>query len=117
MSRPAQFSFTGLTIEGNLIAPAILKEIANPKANAATDADYDIPRGVTLRDEMARYYRIGQANLRHLHTSSSPSLAATERFTADLLTQVLAFPAPAPATTEEHDGRLYPVSLQALDVF
>jgi hypothetical protein len=115
MARPNQFSFTGLTIEGNLIAPVILKQVATPKANDATDGEYDIPRGVTLRDEMARYYRIGQANLRHLHTSSNPSLAATERFTADLLTQVLGFPAPVPATTEEHDGRLYPVSLQALD--
>src|SRR5713101_4834717 len=109
MARPNQFFFTGLTIEGNLIAPAILKQVATPKANDATDGEYDIPRGVTLRDEMARYYRIGQANLRHLHTSPSPSLAATERFTSDLLTQVLGFPAPAPGTTEERDGRLYPV--------
>lgn len=115
MARPTQFSFTGLTIEGNLISPAILKQVATPKANDATDGEYNIPRGVTLRDEMARYYRIGQANLRHLHTSSSPSLAATERFTADLLSQVLGFRTVVSGTTEEHDDRLYPVSLQALD--
>ena len=64
---------------------------------------------------MARYYRIGQANLRHLHSSPNPSLAATQRFTSDLLAQVLGFPSLAPGITQEHDGRLYPVSLQALD--
>jgi len=115
VARPAQFSFTGLTIEGNLITPAILKLVANPKVGDTTDAGYDIPRGVTLRDEMARYYRIGQATLRHLHSSPSPSLAATERFTSELLTQVLGFSTLNPGTTEEHDSRLYPVSMQALD--
>src|ERR1700722_2312359 len=92
MARPSAGSaFSGLTIEGSLLAPAILKLVADRKAKDQTDNDYDLPRGVTLRDELSRYFRIGQATFRHLNASPSPSLDSTTRFTSDLLTQVLGF--------------------------
>jgi hypothetical protein len=116
MARPSAGSaFSGLAIEGSLLAPAILKLVADRKAKDQTDNDYDLPRGVTLRDELSRYFRIGQATFRHLNASSSPSLESTVRFTSDLLTQVLGFSATVPAANQEIDGRLFPVSLQALD--
>lgn len=105
----------GLTIEGNLLAPAILKKIADSKASGQGDNDYGLPHGVTLRDELSRYFRIGQATLRLLHKSPAPSLEATVRFTSDLLTQVLGFSSVIPASVQEVDGRLFPVSLQALE--
>ena len=53
MARPSAGSaFSGLTIEGNLLAPAILKLVADRKATDQSDNDYDLPRGVTLRDEV-----------------------------------------------------------------
>jgi N-6 DNA Methylase len=108
-------ALNGLTIEGNLLAPSILKQISDRKASDQGDNDYDLPRGVTLRDELSRYFRIGQADLRHLHASSSPSLEATIHFTSDLLTQALGFPLAVQGNIEEVNGRLFPVSLQALD--
>jgi hypothetical protein len=103
-----------MSVEGNLLAPAILKEIANSSAPNQTEADYHVPRGVTLRDELARYFRIGQATFRHLHASPEPSLKATTRFVSDLLVDVLGFSAVSPAGVLTHDGHQFPVSLQAL---
>ena len=89
MARPSAGSvFSGLTIEGSLLAPAILKLVADRKATDQGDNDYDLPRGVTLRDELSRYFRIGQATFRHLNASSLPSLESAIRFTSDLLIQV-----------------------------
>jgi len=103
-----------MSVEGNLLAPAILKEIANSSAQNQTESDYHVPRGVALRDELARYFRIGQATFRHLHASSEPSLKATTRFVSDLLVDVLGFSAVSPAGVLTHDGHQFPVSLQAL---
>jgi hypothetical protein len=103
-----------MSVEGNLLAPAILKEIANSSAPNQTESDYHVPRGVTLRDELARYFRIGQATFRHLHASPEPSLKATTRFVSDLLVDVLGFSAVSPAGVLTHDGHQFPVSLQAL---
>src|ERR1017187_112469 len=116
MARPSAGSaFSGLTIEGSLLAPAILKLVADRKAADQGDNDYDLPRGVTLRDELSRYFRIGQATFRHLNASSSPSIESTIRFASDLLTQVLGFTSVVPGGDQEVDGRLFPVSLQALE--
>src|ERR1700728_121589 len=106
MPRPfAGSSFGGLTIEGNLLAPSILKQIATENSKSQAD-EYDIPRGVTVRDELARFFRIGQASLRHLHKAPSPSLEATIRFITEILTTVLGFPAVTSGGVQELGGRL-----------
>lgn len=114
MARPfGASSFASLTIEGNLLAPSILKEIATQNSQTQTD-EYNIPRGVTIRDELARFFRIGQASFRHLHESPSASLEATIRFTTEILTNVLDFSEVSPGGVLESGGRLFPVTLQAL---
>ena len=60
-SRAAALAFDALTIEGALLAPAMLARIADQKAGGQTPSDYGIPKGLTLRDEIARYFRISQA--------------------------------------------------------
>src|SRR6266571_5914714 len=110
----ASFSFSAISVEGNLLAPAILKEIANSSASNQTESDYHVPRGVTLRDELARYFRIGQATFRFLHASSAPSLDATTRFASDLLVNVLGFSTVTSAGVLTQDGHQFPVALQTL---
>ena len=55
-----ELAFTALTIEGGLLAPDFLNRIAHLEAAAQSEADYDIPRGLKLRDEIGRYWKIGQ---------------------------------------------------------
>lgn len=86
--RPA---FAALAVEGNLIAPAMLAAIDRREAKEQTDADYGIPPGLTLRDEIARYFRIGQALYDHFAATASPTHEATIRFAADFLNRVFDF--------------------------
>jgi hypothetical protein len=58
--RTASLAFDALRWEGALIA-VMLARIAAQKAGEQAEPDYSIPKGLTLRDEIARYFRIGQA--------------------------------------------------------
>jgi hypothetical protein len=53
-ARPAAPAFDAMTIEGALIALAMLMKIAAYQADGQTDASYHVPKGLTLRDEIAR---------------------------------------------------------------
>src|SRR5206468_622131 len=59
--RTTALAFDAVTVEGALIAPAMLARIAQHQAGAQVEADYGVPKGLTLREEIARYFRIGQA--------------------------------------------------------
>lgn len=89
-SAPA-LSFDALTVEGGLISPAMLAHIAAHQADGQTEADYGVPKGLTLRNEIARYFRIGQALFASLAASETPSYAATVKFVEELLRDVLGF--------------------------
>ena len=71
-ARPAAPAFDAIEIEGALIAPAMLTKIAASQADGQTDASYHVPKGLTLRDEIARYFRIGQAQFRDFAKLDSP---------------------------------------------
>lgn len=108
-------AFDALTVEGALIAPAMLARIAARDAGGQADGDYRIPKGLTLRDEVARYYRIAQALFAELHATPDPSAGATVRFVEALLRDVFGFADIRRVGSRTHDGRQYAVTLEALD--
>jgi hypothetical protein len=55
-----ELAFPALSIEGGLLAPDFLNKVAHLDASEQTEADYDIPRGLKLRDEIGRYWKIAQ---------------------------------------------------------
>jgi hypothetical protein len=84
---PAQ----AFTVEGALIAPAVLAKIAMRSAEEQTDAAYRIPRGLTLRDEIARSFQIGEALFADFDRIATPSAGSTTRFVASLFREVFGF--------------------------
>lgn len=113
--RKSELAFDAITLEGSLISPAKLAEVADRKASEQSDADYHIPKGLTLRDETARYFRIGQALFRELFAGNHPSQQATIRFTQELLRDVFGFADIETLTAPKvHGDRTYVVSLEAL---
>lgn len=88
-SHTPALAFDAITVEGALIAPAMLARIAEQKAGGQANSDYNIPKGLTLRDEIARHFRIGQALFVELFASARPSAAATTRFVEALLRYIL----------------------------
>ena len=56
-----ELAFAALTIEGGLLAPDFLNKVAHLDATEQAETDYDIPRGLKLRDEIGRYWKIAQS--------------------------------------------------------
>lgn len=94
--KPSALAFDALTIEGALIAPAMLARIAAREAGEQKDADYATPKGLTLRDEISRWFRVGQALFKDLNALDRPSHKATIDFVAELLSTVFGFDGPEP---------------------
>ena len=58
-----QLAYTAIRIEGGLIPAEELNRLttlSTPEATEQTEAHYDIPRGLKLRDEIARAFKIAQ---------------------------------------------------------
>src|SRR5579885_493683 len=103
-----------ITIEGALIAPAMLAKVAAREADGQSDADYRIPKGLTLRDEIARYFRIGQALFAELNTSAAPSAGRTVTFVEALFRDVFGFAGIARAGSRIVNEHLYAITLEGL---
>ena len=57
-TRATQLAFEALSIEGGLLSPEWLSKVAQLQAGTQAEADYRIPKGLSLRDEIGRYWRI-----------------------------------------------------------
>ncbi|MEC4595105.1 N-6 DNA methylase [Nitrospirillum amazonense] len=84
-------AWPSLTLEGNLIAPAMIASIDRRQAPEQTEADYRIRKGLTIRDEISTAFRVGQAHLDVFAKLQNPSAEATRRFVRDFLAETFGF--------------------------
>jgi hypothetical protein len=112
-SSAGALAFDALTVEGALIAPVMLARIAEQKAGGQEGPDYVVPKGLTLRDEIARYFRIGQALFTDLRASPTPTAAATTRFAEALLHDVFGFGDISRVGDRMLEEHLYVLTLEA----
>src|SRR6202171_1962614 len=103
-----------ITVEGALIPPAMLARVASQQADGQSEEDYRVPKGLTLRDEIARYFRIGQALFTDLHASPLPSAGKTVAFVEALLRDVFGFAHLVRVSTPTLDGQLFAPTLEGL---
>jgi hypothetical protein len=108
-------AFAALTVEGSLIAPAMLVKIASQGAEYQKGAEYAVPPGLTLREEISRYFRIGQALFKAFRASETPSEYATLKFIEALLTDVFGFADLTRVGQRELNGQYFALTLEALD--
>jgi hypothetical protein len=112
----AQLAFEALHIEGGLLAPEWLAKVARLDAEGQTEADYRIPRGLNLRDEIGRYWRIAQAHWGDFaagRSAGAEARALTERFMVALLRDAFGFSSLAPIDPVVIADRTYPVGFAA----
>lgn len=111
-----QVAFEALSIEGGILSPEWLSKIAQLQADAQTQADYKIPKGLTLRDEIGRYWRIAEALWCDYRTKSE-GLADATKTTEDFLTtffrQCLGFDDLQVSKSIAIGERVYPVGHSA----
>jgi hypothetical protein len=112
--KSASALFDAIILEGNLITPAMLTRIAAHEAGAQSEADYSVPKGLTLRDEIARYFRIGQALFKDLFASATPSTSATSNFSEALLRDVFGFSDLRRVGIQTLGDRSFPLTMEAL---
>src|ERR1700754_1334204 len=93
LKRPADIGLTALTIEGGLISPDQMAAIAGTTPDQKTAADYACPKGTNLRDEITRYFRIGQAHWQSYAKLPAPNVVQTTAFVKSLLEEAFGFEA------------------------
>ena len=79
----ARIAFEALSIEGGLLGADWLGKVAQLQAAAQEPADYRVPKGLHIRDEIARSWRIAQACFREMEAgrdSGGDDRALAERF-------------------------------------
>ena len=61
MPRPAELTASAVRVENALLAHDYLHKIAALEAPRQSERDYAVPKGMKLRDEIGRYWRIARA--------------------------------------------------------
>ena len=84
-------AWPSLTLEGNLIAPAMVAKIAAPKDDEGGRQSYRIRKGLSIRDEISTAFRVGQSHFDAFRKLEKPSADATRRFMRDFLAETLGF--------------------------
>ncbi len=113
----AALDFDAITIEGALLPAEWLARIAALKAPQQSPADYGVPKGLNLRDELGRYWRIAQAHWQDFaaaRAGNADPARAAHQFVHNLLGDVFGMvdfeSAAEPAVIDERE---YPVSAVA----
>lgn len=114
--RPSTIAFDALSIEGSLIAPDMVAKIAATDASDQRDVDYETPDGLTLRDEIGRYFRIAEAlwNRFDKVRDRDPGGVATRDFCVQLLEKVFGFTTLDTIDGLHGNGRDFPIRQAAL---
>jgi hypothetical protein len=93
-------AWPSLSLEGNLIAPAMIARIDQRDAPEQAPEDYAVRKGLTIREEISTAFRVGQSHFDAFEKLEAPSQDATRRFVAGLFKETFGFedltPADAP---------------------
>lgn len=84
-------AWPSLTLEGNLIAPAMVASIDRRQAPEQTEADYRIRKGLTIREEISTAFRVGQSHFDDFAKLENPSIETTQRFVRAFLAETFGF--------------------------
>jgi hypothetical protein len=115
--REAQLAFEALSIEGGLLSPDWLARAAQVGAGGQSESDYRIPKGLTLRDEIGRYWRIAQAHWSEFAAGRAGGAAPgalAERFVQALLRDSFGFASLSPVSPVVIAEHSYPVGFSGL---
>ncbi|NUY34921.1 N-6 DNA methylase [Paraburkholderia sp. JPY303] len=113
-----ELAFPALTIEGGLLAPDFLNKIARLEAPEQSESAYDIPRGLKLRDEIGRYWKIAK-NLwqdfqaRRQRTDADAFAVTARDFLEPFCRQVLGFVDVRSIGQVVLDERVFPIGFSA----
>ena len=112
--------FDALRIEGGLLPAEFLHTVAALQAPHQSEADYGIPAGLKLRDEIGRYWRIAHSLWQRYaeqaqRTDADARKAGIDGWLEPLLKEVLGFADVHAAPPRIKDERRFPITNLACD--
>ncbi len=111
----ATLNLPTLKLEGGLFLPDQLEKAAQGRAGAHHEADYGTPKGVKLKDEYSRAFRIACAQWQHfaaqLERTDIDAVQLTTSFVHELLRDAFGYTTLQPAQVQQVGELRYPVSL------
>lgn len=114
-SSSTELGLVALTIEGGLIAPEQVQKVIASDRTAKIAESYACPKGTSLGDEIARYFRIGQALWSDYDKAEAKSISRTAQFARDLMTECLGFTDLAGPVEHREGTRRYRLAIEAKD--
>ncbi|MEN3278557.1 MAG: hypothetical protein V7631_4347 [Massilia sp.] len=113
-----ELAFAALSIEGALLAPDFLNKVAHLDAAEQSETDYDIPRGLKLRDEIGRYWKIAQNlwqdfSVKRKRTDVDSHAVTVRDFLEPFCRQVLGFTDMRSVGQVTLDERIFPIGFAA----
>jgi len=84
-------AWPSLSLEGNLIAPAMVAAVDRREADGQKEADYRIRKGLTVREEISTAFRVGQSHFDAFAKLVNPSPEATSRFVRSFLQETFGY--------------------------
>lgn len=113
--RRPQLGFEAISIEGGLLTSNFLAQVAELKAGRQTPEDYRVPRGLQIRDEIGRAWRIAEAHWRDVSLPAAHQ-EGRERALLALLREACGWNSlKRLAQPVVIDQRSYPLTAAALD--
>ncbi len=93
-------AWPSLSLEGNLIAPAMIAKIDQRAAPEQAPENYSVRKGLTIREEISTAFRVGQSHFDAFAKLDEPTQDATRRFISGLFKETFGYddlePAAAP---------------------
>ncbi|MEW4448728.1 DNA methyltransferase [Qipengyuania sp. JC766] len=114
-SSSTELGLVALTIEGGLIAPEQVQKVIASDRTAKIAESYACPKGTSLGDEIARYFRIGQALWSDYDKADAKTISRTAQFARDLMTECLGFTDLAGPVEHREGTRRYRLAIEAKD--
>ncbi|MFG1307061.1 N-6 DNA methylase [Xanthobacter autotrophicus] len=84
-------AWPSLTLEGNLIAAAMVASIDRRQASDQAEEDYRIRKGLTIREEISTSFRVGQSHFDAFAKLQNPSVESTRRYVRAFLAETFGF--------------------------
>lgn len=100
-------AWPSLSLEGNLISPAMIAKIDQRQAPEQSPEDYAVRKGLQIREEIATAFRVGQSHFDAFARIEQASATATSRFIAGLFKETFGYTDLSTATA--------PIALTASD--
>ena len=111
--RSTRLDFSAIEVVSGLLPTDVIAQVATGDASEQSDENYGIPKGLKLRDEIARYYQIAHAHWETFMVARDSNSSAPSRFVQNLLVECFGFKTLTTSSGRVVRNRRFPINFKA----